>query len=136
MQHSLIFLGKGNFSDLWKASERYESPGCLRGDMSSDAFQGRLCEFLSTMPRHFRDKAERYSEIVSSLLIGYLSYDAFANVMKNELPLCGTSVGCEVYRNLIEGLLCELHRRGLLVASDEFFSEKACLKRPSMGLGE
>jgi hypothetical protein len=116
MQHSLIFLGKGAFPNLWKTSELYASPADLRLDLSSGAFMERTTVFLNTTPGRFRESVNSYSEILASLSIGYLTYDAFADVLKRERAACGTSVDSQVYRNLIEGMLRELHRRSLLIA--------------------
>jgi hypothetical protein len=61
----------------------------------------------------FRDQEFRFAEIVSSLSIGFISYNQFANLLYEERPSSDRSAGEQVYRKLIDGMTTELKRRKL-----------------------
>jgi hypothetical protein len=108
MDHSLIFLGADDFSRLWR--ERF-SEGDLRQGLESR--ESSFIQGLSGSEVGFRDQEFRFAEIVSSLSIGFISYNQFANLLYEERPSSDRSAGEQVYRKLIDGMTTELKRRKL-----------------------
>jgi len=106
-KHHLIFLGVGGFGDLWK--ERFRSLGELK-----QVLETKKESFLDGRPERLRAERARYEEIVSTLSIGFLSYGAFADLLRTERDSLDDSMGAQVYRNLIDGMLHELNERKIL----------------------
>lgn len=107
-RHYLAFLGRGSFAEQWH--ERFASPSELRVALAAED----VAAFLATCPLRFRSQSERFSSIVSELALAFISYNAFADFLRQQLPpAVDTSEGAEVYAKLLNGLLSELHGRGL-----------------------
>jgi hypothetical protein len=108
MEHSLIFLGRGDFSRLWR--ERFSK------DDVRQRLESEKCVFiqgLSGKEKRFRDQEARFAQIVSSLSIGFIDYHHFANLLHEEFPSANGSAGEQVYGKLVGGMIAEL-RRGKL----------------------
>jgi hypothetical protein len=108
MEHSLIFLGADDFSRLWP--ERF-SKDDLRQGLESGKFT--FLQGLSGKEKRFRDQEPRFAKIVSSLSIGFINYNDFANLLYEEFPSPDGSAGEQVYRKLVDGMIAELKRRKL-----------------------
>lgn len=112
MKHSLLFLGKGDFRDLWRRKGRHSSIDALKLVLETEKLS-----FLSGQPEHFRTQESRYFEIVSTLSVGFLSYDSLAALLAAEINQDGSDVS-QVYRKLLDGMLDELDRRRLTQPRD------------------
>lgn len=108
MRHSVLFLGKGDFRDLWRKKGRYSSIDALKLVLETEKLS-----FLSGQPEHLRTQESRYFEIVSTLSVGFLSYDSLAALLAAEIDQADGSAGSQVYRKLLDGMLDELDRRRL-----------------------
>lgn len=107
-RHHLAFLGRGEFADLWH--ERFASAVELRLAIA----RTDLGSFLRTQPGRFSERARRFSEIVSSLDLGFISYPLLASFLRDAAPPDDDHAeAAEVYRRLIGGVLEELRRRQL-----------------------
>ena len=113
MQHSLIFLAKDGFADLWKKNESYASVEDLQQALRGEALKEEKIKFFEKQPKNFRDHAPRFFEIVSSMSIGYLTYGALASLLDDEIAQSSGRVDAHIYRCLIAGMVGELKRRGL-----------------------
>jgi hypothetical protein len=113
MKHSLIYLGGRKFFDLWKSDERFDTPEALRNTLANVAFREKSTKFLNGKLL-FEGLRERFAEIISSLQIGFLNYNDFAEILGKETQSLDVSVDSRVYQNLIRGMMAELKRRGLL----------------------
>lgn len=107
-QHSLVLLGKGSFSSFGR--ERFGSIEELRVSL-----EARKDSFLYERPRHLLQYKLRFDEIVSSLEIGFLSYEQLASLLRNEEIGSSTEIS-GVYGKLLRGLLIELVCRKLASA--------------------
>lgn len=107
-RHFLAFLGRGTFADQWQ--ERFQTVQALQ---AATAIADQRA-FLEKCPLRFHAHGDRFSAIVSELVMSFMSYAEFASTLRNELPLpTDTSEGGEVYARLLNGVLQELKRRGL-----------------------
>lgn len=108
MEHSLIFLGVDDFSRLWR--ERF-SEDDLRQGLELEKFT--FIQGLSGKGKRPRDQEARFAQIVSSLSIGFINYQHFANLLHEEFPSADGSPGEQVYRKLVDGMIAEMKRRKL-----------------------
>lgn len=106
MQHSLIYLGQGDFQALW--GEHFFSVADLRR-----ALEDHMHSFLTGRKECFREQAEQFFGIVKSLSIGFINYKDFARLLTAEEAHLDESIGSEVYQNLLNGMETELKDRGL-----------------------
>ena len=105
--HSLLLLGKGDFSDLWQ--ERFASVAELQQAMQAD-----VASFLSEGRKDFRPHEERFREVAAGMRIEFMSYADLAGFLQAKRPPA-SEVGpaAEVYRKLIDGVIGDLDRRHL-----------------------
>jgi hypothetical protein len=108
--HSLVFLARGPFSKLWR--QGYATVDDLRL-----ALEAEKHSFLGRRPAIARQLEDRYFEIVSSISIGFMTYDTLAGLMSSEIDTTDSTKGAQVYRNLVGGMVNELNRRGLTPAA-------------------
>lgn len=108
-RHGLVLLGCGDFRNQWE--ERYESAADLRAALA----EADLDSFLKKQPKHLRGQATRFREIIGSLDFRYLPYEELAGYLLSKSPASSdSSLGAQVYRKLISGLIGELKARHLL----------------------
>jgi hypothetical protein len=105
--HSLLLLGKGDFSDLWQ--ERFVCVAELEQAMQTD-----VASFLNEGRRDFRHYEERFREVAAGMRIEFMSYAELAGFLQAKRPPA-SEVGpsAEVYRKLIDGLVGDLDGRRL-----------------------
>jgi hypothetical protein len=108
MKHSLVFLAKGSFPNLWETRGAFTSVEALKQTLAKETHT-----FLNGKQKHFQELEQRYSEIVDSLSIGFISYESFAALLQNEIDLTDGGIGSLVYRKLLSAMLGELTRRRL-----------------------
>ena len=107
--HGLVLLGRGDFQDQWE--ERFESTADLRAALA----QADLDSFLKEKPKHLRGQVTRFREIIRSLDFHYLQYEELAVYLFSARPaISDSSLGAQVYRKLISGLIGELKERKLV----------------------
>lgn len=107
-EHYLGFLGEGAFSNQWQ--EKFQSIDDLRTAVSS----ADKTAFLNRQPPRFRAHEERFLAIVNTMALTFINYAALANFLRAEIPPpLDTSRGAEVYGKVLQGLIDELHSRGL-----------------------
>lgn len=107
-EHYLALLGVGKFSNQWQ--EQFESTADLRIALA----RMDLSSFLNRQPIRFREHQHRFNEIVTNLNLAFISYSGLATFLHSVLPPdSDKSIGAEVYRKLITGLLGELNNRQL-----------------------
>jgi hypothetical protein len=105
-EHLLLFLGSGGFPSLWHE-------GFADVEDMGKMLDGERLAFLTGKPKHFQDLEARFFEIVSLLSVAFINYGALAGVLEAEVTPCDESLGGEVYRNLVGGMVAELKRRCL-----------------------
>jgi hypothetical protein len=107
-RHHLVMLGRGPFERMWK--EGFKEPVQLRSALTATDLQ----VFLQSLPVDFSQRLEHLRRIVGELQIGFLTYAELAHFLRQSLPSedDGT-LGAEVYRKLILGVLDELNVRHL-----------------------
>ena len=124
MKHSLVFLAKGGFSDLWKLNGAFASVEALKQTLANE-----MRTFLNGKPKHFREHEQRYFQIVDALSIGFISYESFAALLETEIDLTDGSAVSQVYRKLLDGMLDELTRRELTQPHDSLRQKDATEER-------
>jgi hypothetical protein len=106
-RHGLIFLGPKTWAQLW-------------GDKQALSFEERLAEAVEKAPQTVGRSRETVDQaalqnMAKQMQLGYLSYQEFAQILNS---MCNRTVetGWEalVARNLIDGTIAELARRGLV----------------------
>jgi hypothetical protein len=108
MEHYLVLLGSGDFRQQWR--EKYNSPDDVRRSIAS----ANLSEFMRRRPSHLQRHQDRFEQIAANMPVAFLSYQGFATFLREAKPAeTDQSLGAEVYRNLILGLLHELEIRQL-----------------------
>jgi hypothetical protein len=108
--HYLGFVGKGGFSNLWVNGFIGISTGQLGESLTDEV----ISSFLAKQAVRFKEQSKRFAEIVSSLTIGYISYEGFEDLLsKTKRDQLDGSAGAEVYRKLLRGMIEELRSRGL-----------------------
>jgi hypothetical protein len=123
MDHAFLLVGSRELGKQWR-EQLYSCEDLRKRIESADP-----ADFLRTRPKHFRKHSERFAEIVRNLRLAYLDYEQFAAILLDALP--GEDARCEgaeAYRNLLSGMIHELHRRNLATPS-----RAACLEVPDTG---
>lgn len=107
-KHYLAVLGAGEFSNQWQ--EQFSSVAELRHAITN----ADLPSFLSKRPVRFREHQRRFNEIVASLDLAFVNYSGLAAFLRGVAPPdSDTTLGAEVYRKLVSGLLGEFKTRQL-----------------------
>jgi len=107
-RHCLAFLGTGDFKKQFE--ERFQSLDKLKEALSQADFH----EFLGRMPKRFRDGEARLRQIVVNLRLSYITYEELASDLLQQVPEeSDPSLGAEVYRRLILGIVDEIEERRL-----------------------
>ncbi len=105
--HSLLLLGKGDFSGLWQ--ERFASVAELR-----QAIQTDVGSFLNGSRKGFRPQEKRFRELAAGMAIEFMSYADLARFLQAKRPpVSEVGPAAEVYRKLIDGVIGDLDRRHL-----------------------
>jgi hypothetical protein len=104
--HHLVFLVPGAFELLWQ--ERFTEPDALRRTLT----EADQRAFLARNAKRLVAYASRFQEIVENLELSSLTYSELANFLNSQAPN-GQSEAEMVYRQLIDGMVGELRRRGL-----------------------
>ena len=108
LQHYFILLGSGAFAKQWQ--ERFATVADLIGGIAHFDLEA----FLLKHPQHFRRHKVRFGQILKEMHIEFLSYSGFTEFLQSVAPPPSDySLGAEVYRNLIFGLIDEFKRRKL-----------------------
>jgi hypothetical protein len=105
-ENLLLFMGKGSFSSLWR--EGFASVEDMRKKLESEK-----PKFMAGLPERFQGHKDRFEEIVSKLSFAFVNYSELAGMLDADAPPFDGSKGSEVYRNLVDGMVGELGRRGL-----------------------
>lgn len=108
MEHSLIFLGAGDFSSLF---HRHLSVGDLRQRLETE--KSNFFKEPTGKKYEAQEDDGRFSQIVSSFSLGFLNYNQFDHLLCDELASTDGCSGAQVYRNLVDGMRAELKRREL-----------------------
>jgi hypothetical protein len=109
MEHVLAFLGPDTFSRLW--AKGFASVDDLK--MQVEVERSTCFRRLSGKAKRFREHESRYFEILSSLSIEFISYRSLADFLEAEISPSDESMGAQVYRNLVVGMVEEMKVRGL-----------------------
>jgi hypothetical protein len=112
LNHGLIFLGKGNFEEIWSKSSHITCSDSLRRELTSKAEA-----FSNERLKNFKNLRNRYLSIVATLEIGFLNYKDFASILSTEREAANDCATGEMYGGLIDGLMGELKSRKLIPES-------------------
>ncbi len=112
LEHNLILLAKAPLSRSF--NKNIDSIDAVHKTVAEQD----LKKFLCGKPLTFRKQSVRFEEIVSQMRLAFVSYDMLAHFLRGTAPPKNDeSAGAEVYRNLIDGIVGELHTRQLLLDS-------------------
>jgi len=108
-EHYFALLGAGRFEDQWR--KKYVTQEALRVDLAAtDA-----AEFLRKMPPRFRERADRFAEILGTMHLAFINYETLAAVLTEFAAGAeADTLGAEMLRNLVTGMTKELRIRELI----------------------
>jgi hypothetical protein len=112
LSHHLLFLSQGDFSALWP--EKFKTVDAVREAVDA----ADLAAFLKQQPVRFRSYIDEFTRIVRELKMNRQTYAQFADFLHAAAPPASdNSLGAEVYRKLLAGVLNELRLRQLTSAA-------------------
>ncbi len=108
--HCFVLLHKGDFSKCWKNKQPVGSLEVLREELLAYEFPDKTKKgHIDLVPRH-----ERLEQLKRETLLGSLTYVELASFLEQERDALPAVEAAQSYRKLIDGMVNELQRAGMI----------------------